>query len=407
MGGEIVLKKQQRGLKILFTFIGMLAILAAVSSAVDYWISYGFALPKTEPLLPPDEKKPPPEVVPGSSWVPVWPEAPLILRPKVVKGIYVTGYTAGKGHFSDLLRLLDRTELNSVVVDLKDDNGRITYSHTGVPWAAEAGAPHSYISDPVAFMKLLEEHGVYPIARIVTFKDSVMARYRPGQAIQHRQGGLWRDGGGDCWLDPYNKENWKYIVAIAREAVQLGFREIQFDYVRFPDSGNLAAAVYPAADGTPFNEVIPSFLRYARASLGEYDGVELSADAFGMVTTDPGGMGIGQCLEALASAVDYVCPMVYPSHYERGNLGLPDPDAAPYETVYRSLSAAQRRLAHAGLQAELRPWLQSFTMGHVYGTAEIRAQINAARDLGISEFLLWNAANYYNAGALHPAGVEE
>lgn len=396
---------RRRGIRILLILIGVLAFLAAVSTAVDYWFSARYAFPGT--VVPPSgDDDPPPEIPSGNSWTPFWPEPPLIPRPETVKGIYVTGYTAGKGHFPELLELIERTELNSVVVDLKDDNGRLTYSRSGVPWAAEAGAPHTYISDPVAFVKQLEQRGVYPIARIVTFKDSVMARHLPGQAIQHRQGGLWRDGGGDYWLDPYNKENWKYVVAVAREAAQLGFREIQFDYVRFPDSGNLAAALYPAADGTPFNEVVPAFLRYARASLAEY-GVELSIDAFGLVTTDPGGMGIGQRLESLASAVDYVCPMVYPSHYESGNLGLPDPDAAPYETVYRSLAEAQRRLAQAGVQAELRPWLQSFTMRHHYGSLEIRAQINAARDLGIDEFMLWNAANYYNPGALHPAGAEE
>jgi hypothetical protein len=395
---------RRRGIRILLILLGVFVLLAAVSTAVDYLLGAGNAFPG--PVAPSDGSGPR-DSVSGDHWAPVWPEPPLVPRPKNVKGIYVTGYTAGKGHLPELLELIDRTELNSMVVDLKDDNGCLTYSRTGVPWAAEAGAPYGYISDPVAFMRLLEQHGIYPIARIVTFKDSVMARHLPGQAIQHRQGGLWRDGGGDYWLDPYNKNNWKYAVALAREAVQLGFREIQFDYVRFPDSGNLSAAIYPAADGTPFNEVIPAFLRYARASLFDYEGVELSVDAFGMVTTDPGGMGIGQRLESLASAVDYICPMVYPSHYESGNLGLPDPDAAPYETVYRSLAEAKRRLAQAGVGAEMRPWLQSFTISHNYGAREIRAQIDAARDLGIYEFLLWNAANYYNSGALHPAGSEE
>ena len=380
-------------------------MLAAVTTAVDYLLGAGYAFPGAL-VTPPEGDGISERIPPGSTWTPFWPEPPLISRPAAVKGIYVTGFTAGKGHFPELLELIDRTELNSVVIDLKDDNGRLTYSRTAIPWAVDAGAPHTYISDPVAFVKQLEQRGVYPIARIVTFKDSVMARHFPGQAIQHRQGGLWRDGGGDYWLDPYNKENWKYMVAVAREAAQLGFREIQFDYVRFPESGNLAAALYPAADGTHFNEVVPAFLRYARASLTEY-GVELSVDAFGMVTTDPGGMGIGQSLESLALTVDYLCPMIYPSHYESGNLGLPDPEAAPYETVYFSLAEAQRRLAQVEMPAKLRPWLQAFTIRHHYGEREIRAQINAAHDLGIDEFLLWNAANYYNSGALRPAGIDE
>jgi hypothetical protein len=387
-------------LRLVLILIVVLAFLAAASTAVDYWLSADHAYPGG--VAPPPGEEQPPPAPPGNRWTPFWPEPPLIPRPEAVKGIYVTGYTVGKGHFPQLLELIERTELNSIVVDLKDDNGRLTYPRTGVPLAAEAGAPYNFISDPVAFIKMLEQRGIYPIARIVTFKDSVMARHLPDRAIQRRDGGLWRDGGGAYWLDPYNKENWKYVVAVAREAAQLGFREIQFDYVRFPDSGNLAAAVYPAADGTPFNEVIPAFLRYARASLAEY-GVEVSVDAFGMVATDPGGMGIGQQLEAIAAAkVDYICPMVYPSHYAPGNLGLTDPDAAPYETVYRSLTEAQRRLLRAGLETALRPWLQAFTMRHPYGAAEIRAQINAARDLGIEEFMLWNAGNYYVPGALLP-----
>ncbi|NLA27020.1 MAG: putative glycoside hydrolase [Firmicutes bacterium] len=396
---------RRRSIRILLILIGALILLAAVTTAVDYLLNAGHVFPGAA-VAPSGEGGPPEDVPPGSGWVPFWPDPPVIPRPEAVKGIYVTGYTAGKGHFPELLHLIDRTELNSVVIDLKDDNGRLTYSRTAIPWAADAGAPHTYISDPVAFMKQLEQRGVYPIARIVTFKDSVMARHFPGQAIQHRQGGLWRDGGGDYWLDPYNKENWKYAVAVAREAAQLGFREIQFDYVRFPESGNLSAALYPAQDGTPFNDVVPAFLRYARASLTEY-GVEISIDAFGMVTTDPGGMGIGQHLESLATAVDYICPMIYPSHYEPGNLGLPDPDVAPYETVYFSLAEAQRRLVQAGVSARLRPWLQSFTIRHYYGVPEIRGQINAAYDLGIDEYLLWNAANYYNSDALRPAGPEE
>jgi len=399
------LAARRRGTRILWIMIGLLALLAAASAAVDYWLNADYAFPGG--VAPPSgDDEPPLNNPPGNKWTPFWPGPPRIPRPKAVKGIYVTGYTIGKGHFPELLDLIARTELNSVVVDLKDDNGRLTYPRTGVPWAAEAGAPYNFISDPVAFMKLLEQRGIYPIARIVAFKDSLMACHQPGQAIQHRGGGLWRDGAGDYWLDPYNKENWKYLVAVAREAAQLGFREIQFDYVRFPDSGNLSSAVYPAEDGTPFNEVIPAFLRYARASLAEYE-VELTVDAFGMVTTDPGGMGIGQHLESLASAVDYICPMVYPSHYASGNLRLPDPEAAPYETIYRSLAEAQRRLARAGVPAALRPWLQSFNGRHHYGALEVRAQINAARDLGIDEFMLWNAANYYIAGSLLPGGAEE
>ena len=340
------------------------------------------------------EKKPP---------APFWPESPLIPRPEQVKGIYVNVFEqpVTGPFFSDLLELIDNTELNAIVVDLKDDRGRLTYPRTMVPWAESAGAPDHFISDPAGFMATLAERGIYPIARIVAFKDPVIATQMPQLAALNGRGEPWRYG-ADYWLDPYNKDAWKYVVALAREAAELGFREIQFDYVRFPSDGDLSDIHYPAEDGSPYPEVIAAFLRYARASLAEYE-VELSVDVFGLVTSDPGDQGIGQHLESLAATVDLVCPMIYPSHYGAGNLGLPDPERAPYDTVYLSLRDAQARLEQAGLEAQLRPWLQAFTINHFYGAAEVRAQIQAAEDLGIEEFLLWNNGNYYSAAALRPA----
>ncbi len=387
---------RKRGIRILLYLILVLALVAAVSTAADYLLNTGPAATPAEGDSSSNDNPP------ADSWRPFWPEAPLIPRPEKIKGIYVNGTTVVQGRFPELMDLIERTELNSMVVDFKDDNGRLTYSRTAVPWAAEAGVDAGLIGDPVSFIKLLEQHGIYPIARIVAFKDSAMAPFRPSLAVKNSGGMLWRDGGGDYWLDPYNREAWKYIVAVAREAAQLGFREIQFDYVRFPETGNLGAAVYPAADGAAYNEVIPAFLRYARASLAEYD-VKLSVDIFGLVTVDPGGMGIGQHLESIAGAVDIICPMLYPSTFEAGNLGLANPVEDPYGIVYLSLAGAQRRLDQAGISTELRPWLQSYS----YGAPGIRAQINAARDQGVYGFTLWNMGNYYNADALNPAGTGE
>lgn len=382
---------RKRGIRILLALIVVPVLLAVLSTAADYLLNTGPAAPS------PEGDSPSEGVSPAGNWVPFWPEAPLIPRPENIKGIYLNGTTVARGRLPELLDLLDHTELNSMVVDFKDDNGCLTYSRTGVPWAAEAGVDKGLIGDPVSFMRLLEQHRVYPIARIVAFKDSAMAPFRPSLAVKNSGGALWRDGGGDCWLDPYNKEAWKYVVAVAREAAQLGFREIQFDYVRFPETGNLGAALYPAADGTAYNEIIPAFLRYARASLAEYD-VDLSVDVFGLVMVDPGGMGIGQHLESMAGVVDIVCPMLYPSTFEAGNLGLANPAEDPYGTVSLSLAGARQRLAQAGISAELRPWLQSYS----YGASGIRAQINAARDQGVHGFTLWNMGNYYNADALNP-----
>ena len=390
----------------IITAVIVLMILAIASIVFSYWYSRAdFAFPGNPVIPPGDNKSVLKPVNPGVSAEPFWPKAPLIPRPRHVKGIYLTAYTVGKGHFPELLQLVNNTELNAMVIDLKDDLGRLTYGRTIVPWAAAAGAPDDrFIPDPVALVARLAEEGIYPIARIVAFKDNVMTMHRPDLAALNSQGQPWHYR-GSYWLDPYNKENWKYLVALAREAAELGFREIQFDYVRFPSDGDVWNIVYPAKDDTPFNQVIPAFLRYARASLAEYD-VEISADIYGLVPYDPSGQGIGQHFESIAAEVDLVCPMVYPSHYGAGNLGLPDPDSAPYDTVYRTLDAGLQRLERAELDTLIRPWLQSFTIRHTYRADEIRAQIQAAEDLGIHEFLLWNAANYYNSAALRAPDKE-
>ncbi len=387
---------KQRGVPLILLIAVLLLFIASVSTAVTFWYRADFAFPGN-PVLPSVDSSPGP--APGNSVEPFWPEAPYIARPQNVKGIYVNFLTLGEGKFSELIELVESTEINAMVIDLKDDQGSLTYGRTQVPWAVEAEARGRFIEDPTDFMAQLAEHHIYPIARIVAFKDSLMAQHRPELALLNSQGELWRDGGRQYWLDPYNKEVWKYVVALAREAAELGFREIQFDYVRLPSDGNLRDIVYPALDDTAVNMVIPLFLRYARASLAQYD-VEISADVFGLVTSDPTGMGIGQHLESMAAEVDLLCPMIYPSHYGPGNLGIPDPDSAPYDTVYRSIYDALHRLERAGLDTAVRPWLQSFTIRHVYRAEEIRAQIQAAERLGVHEFLLWNNGNFYNRAAL-------
>lgn len=392
-------RSQHQSSTILIIILAALALMGAGMLAVLYWPEADYAFPG-DPQLEPDPAKPVP--VPAQPPEPFWPEPPLIPRPRNVKGIFITADTLQQERFANLVSLVAQTELNAMVIDLKDDAGRLTYNRTLVPWAEDAGAASYYEIDPVELVAFLADNDIYPIARIVAFKDNIIVHHRPDLAIHDSRGGLWRDGGGAYWLDPYNKESWKYVVALAREAAEMGFREIQFDYVRFPSDGRLSHIVYPSRDDTPFNQVIPDFLRYARASLEEYE-VEISADIFGLVPADPTGMGIGQHFESIASEVDLVCPMIYPSHYGAGNLGIADPDAAPYETVYRTLNEGLRRLKNAGLNTAIRPWLQSFTIRHSYGAAEIRAQIQAAEDLGIHEFLLWNMGNYYNRASLRSA----
>lgn len=319
----------------------------------------------------------------------------------VVKGIYLTvDSMRDEEKFQRLIALVDRTELNAMVINVKDDWGNITFE-TDLTIAREAGAIHPGLGDVRALTRKLRSKGIYTIARVVTFKDARVPKAKPHLAIADVSGGVWRDYGGTTWLNPYSREAWDYVVALAREAALAGFDEVQFDYVRFPTDGDLDRIVYPGKDERKREQVIADFLAYARRELRPYR-VWVSADVFGLVTSFPDDMGIGQRLEEASAAVDILSPMVYPSHYTPGNLGVANPDAMPYETVYRSMLDAKERWEKAGLTGKvtMRPWLQDFSWGHPYGPAEVRAQIQATYDAGYSEWLLWNAANEYTEEAL-------
>ncbi|MFA5577720.1 MAG: putative glycoside hydrolase [Tissierellaceae bacterium] len=330
-----------------------------------------------------------------------------------VKGIYMTGHTLGlKSRFHDLLDLIDRTELNAVVVDIKDDYGTLTYK-SSIEMVREIEADKVIKDrDFVGSMKLLAEKDIYPIARIVTFKDRTAASKRPDLSIKSKDGSVWRDNKGDAWLNPYNKDSWEYPIQIAEEAALKGFKEIQFDYVRFPTDGKRDLIDYGKDAEQPMREAIAAFLSYARERLEPY-GVYVSADVFGLVTTVEDDMRLGQHLETLATAVDFLCPMVYPSHYALGSYGVPYPDAEPYKIVNRSMSVAKERidaLETDEKKALLRPWLQDFSAPWLkkdygshyisYGAAQIKEQKEATYDADLDQWILWNAGNKYTEAGL-------
>ncbi|MCL6450514.1 MAG: putative glycoside hydrolase [Acetobacteraceae bacterium] len=324
------------------------------------------------------------------------------VKPQAVRGLYMTGWTAGRpAEFLRLLALIDGTELNAAVVDVKDVTGRTTYP-TRVPAAVAAGASSSLIPDLRALVRELERRHIYPIARLVVFCDPVLARARPELAVSRAGGGIWRDRTGAGWTNPYLPQVWEYNLALAAEAVEAGFREIQFDYVRFPSDGFIQGCVYPGADGRPRSRVVAAFLSLARERLGRL-GAVVSADIFGLVPSAEDDLGIGQYLEHLAPAVDILCPMAYPSHYAPGSFGLPDPDLEPRATVSRTLSDALHRLKRWDPAPVLRPWLQDFSLRNPYGPSQVRAEIQAVLDAGLESYLLWNPSNRYTAGALRPA----
>ncbi|WP_042203386.1 putative glycoside hydrolase [Paenibacillus camerounensis] len=321
-----------------------------------------------------------------------------------VKGIYVTAYSAGGERMEQLLALLDKTELNSMVIDIKDDAGYITYK-TDNAELQEMGTPQKFIGDINKLMTRLKEHDVYPIARIVVFKDSVLAKKHPELSFVNSDGSVWKNKGGDSFVNPYNEDVWKYNVDIAKEAAKLGFKEIQFDYVRFPEGFEKRAdsLKYTKSD-RPRVEIIADFVKYAKAELAPL-GVRVSVDIFGYAASVPAAEGIGQDFVKISKNVDVISPMVYPSHYSTGWFDVKDPDKDPYATIKGSMVDTHKKLDPLGsYKPVIRPWIQDFTAswlgsGHFvkYGKQQVEDQIRALKDENVDEFLLWNANNRYTS----------
>ncbi|WP_310832637.1 putative glycoside hydrolase [Paenibacillus pedocola] len=327
------------------------------------------------------------------------PEAPK------VKGIYVTAYSAGGSRMEQLLALLDKTELNSMVIDIKDDAGYITYK-TDNAELQQMGKPQNFIGDINKLMTRLNKHEVYPIARIVVFKDSVLAKKNPELSFVNTDGSVWKNKGGDSFVNPYNEAVWKYNVDIAKEAVKLGFKEIQFDYVRFPEGFEKRADTLKyTKSNRPRVEIIADFVKYAKAELAPL-GVRVSVDIFGYAASVPAAEGIGQDFVKISKNVDVISPMVYPSHYSTGWFDVKDPDKDPYATIKGSMVDTHKKLDPLGsYKPVIRPWIQDFTAswlgsGHYvkYGKQQVEDQIRALKDENVDEYLLWNANNRYTSG---------
>lgn len=330
---------------------------------------------------------------------PLFPRVTPAPMPAEVRGVYATGWVAGTPSlFNKLLRFIEATPVNTLVIDIKDDTGKISYRST-VPMVNTLGAWENKIPNVQRMLQTLQQNKVYPIARLVVFKDPYLAEKRPDLALKQPNGELWRDYKGMAWVDPHAREVWEYNIQIAKEAVKMGFPEIQFDYVRFASDGDLRNCVYPHADGSSKEDVIRDFLLYAREEL-EPLGAVVSADVFGLVCSAADDLFIGQKLEKIAEAVPVISPMVYPSHYAKGSYGLANPDRRPYETVLRSLQDAQQRLKN--YPVKIRPWLQDFSLESVYGAAQIQAQIQATYDAGVREWLFWNPSCRYDVDKYVP-----
>ncbi len=322
----------------------------------------------------------------------------LVEKGLQARGVYVTMDVFGTpSQFKRVITFVrENPGLNCFVVDVKDNNGRIPCTPKGdfdIP--AKAGG-YNHFS---ALVNVLKEEDYYMIARVVAFQDPYLARLRPEQAIRNADGSLWKDRDGRLWLNPYDERNWEFIRDIALWACEMGFDEVQLDYVRFPDSARgleRTSILMPGSENYDSRgDAIAAFLEYMNGAL-EGKGL-LSADVFGFVTIAQDDMGIGQRLEQLASLVDFISPMVYPSHYyNAGIYGFEVPEAHPSEVVYRAMQEAIQRTD--GLKAKIRPWLQDFSMRIKYGPKEVQAQIDAVYEHGIETFMLWNPANVYTDG---------
>jgi hypothetical protein len=319
--------------------------------------------------------------------------APL---PDEVRGIHVTMALASLPGKLDEYLALESEGLNTIQLDIKDENGEVGFIPSAVPLATRVGAAKPYYR-PRAVARLCERQGIYLIGRVVVFEDPRLAEGAPRFALKTRDGSIWRTRGGLAWSNPYDRRVWDYNVSLAEVAARAGFDEIQFDYVRFPSDGDVEGVVFPGRTAKEPGWVIAEFLHYASKRLRPL-GVRVSADVFGLAATRD--LGIGQVPRRLGKHLDAISPMVYPSHYSSGEFGLPDPNADPGATVAYSLTHFRRELRGTG--AQLRPWLQDFSHGRTYGLAEVQEQIEAARKLGASGYLLWNPSGIYTPGALAP-----
>lgn len=403
-------KRRRRGGK---AIVAALCLLAACGAFFAVMHIYDGWPEKPEPETEAATTEPPSETAPAEE-----PAQPIKIPTVKVKGLYVTAWSAGmEDRMAHYIELCDTTEINTLVIDVKDDRGNITFLNA-IPGAAQAS--DNIIPDIGKTMARLKAHGIYTVARLSCFKDPLWSGLHPEQALQNARGAPWRDADGITWLNPYNKDSWAYIAAVAKEAARIGFDEVQLDYVRFPTGGRLDAIDFAGADAAQSKaEVIGEFLRYIREALADTK-VCLSADVFGITAMHRGDHeNIGQDVDVMARNADMLSLMLYPSHFANkrqngqgqiiGETLFPAPDTQPYEVIYNSLIMIKYRVPQDGKRAGMRPYLQDFTASYLgsgyyltYTAQQVREQIQAVYDAGFEEWILWNASGAYTEDALLP-----
>lgn len=371
------------------------------------------------------------------------PSVSHLKTPDPVKAIYMTSWVSGmKKWREELVQFINKTEVNALVIDVKDYSGYISFD-TQDSEIKKLGTEQIRCVDLKDFIQYLHQNNIYVIARITVFQDPLYSQRVPSQAVQSKKGGVWRDKHGLGYVDPSSKPFWDYIVRLAKACEKVGFDEINFDYIRFPTDGNMKDMVFPISGpkmakipskqylqvsqdkiitlnrevstngsqvvtGTnpslntlvvsPKAILLTEFYRYLHSQMKELS-IPISADLFGMVLTNTDDLNIGQVLELAAPCFDYIGPMIYPSHYPPGFKNFSKPAEHPYEIVNFVLKQGSRRLTLIGQSPnKLRPWLQDFNLGAIYDAGKINAQKKAVYDAGLNSWFMWDPRNKYTRG---------
>lgn len=326
--------------------------------------------------------------------------------PDPLKALYMTNWVGGNEKLRDVLvKLIDDTELNAIVIDIKDYTGHIGFEVED-PKLREFGSAIKRIPDIKEFVGMLHNKGIYVIGRISAFQDSYLVKTHPEYAVKTKEGAVWKDYKGVSWLDAGAQPVWDYLISIGNEAYADGFDEINFDYIRFPSDGNMLDISYPYSQGKVKSGVLKEFFAYVEAAFRPKN-IPISADLFGMTTSNRDDLGIGQVLENALAHFDYVSPMVYPSHYPPNFNGWANPAEKPYDVIFFAMTrGSNRAIAASTTPSKLRPWLQDFSInGTPYTSDMIREEMRATYDSGLTSWMMWNASNRYTASALNLAST--
>ncbi|HAQ02762.1 TPA: hypothetical protein DEP30_03050 [Candidatus Nomurabacteria bacterium] len=385
-------------------------VLPLLKNQVEYNISDSLASSSSEKVLNnKEEGKVAEAIVPvdGTSVV-----SPIVVThvetPKELKAVYISAWVAGSPKFRDsIIKMIDETELNAIVIDVKDSTGRVSFDMP-VPNIQKEGSIEKRIANVRALTDTLHKKNIYIIGRVSVFQDPYMTKKHPDWSVTKKSDGtVWKDRKGLSFLDPAKKEVHDYIVSIAKGAYEEGFDEINFDYIRYPSDGNMKDINYHLKEGESRGDNIEKFFKYLSTEVKKEKNIPMSADLFGLTTEATDDMGIGQVWEKALPYFDFLCPMVYPSHYPAGHAGYKNPSNYPYEVINRALISAVKKTEKVGAdKSKIRPWLQDFDLGAVYTKEMVQAQIKAVYDNGLTSWMLWDPANKYTPSALKLESVQ-